>query len=149
MGSDCYHKTSTYLFLSKLTGKKTVKLFSENGNKHSNYLTEDEDDVNPNKCYLNPNSRPAKIWNIVVVFLLLYVAVETPIAFSFKEIKVWSTEYILDLAIDALFFIDLISNCFFAYTDEQTNKLVIDNKKIFKRYLKSWFFIDLSACFPS
>ena len=42
--------------------------------------------------------------------------------------------FYLDLSIDFTFLIDIVINCFSAYYDEENN-LVINNKKIFLKYL--------------
>lgn len=89
-----------------------------------------------------------KIWSFILILLLTYVGSVMPFNLSFIEMTLdkdmW---FYLDLCIDFTFLIDIVINSFSAFYDEE-NILVYNNKKIFLRYLQSWFFIDLFASLP-
>jgi len=51
--------------------------------------------------------------------------------------------------IEFVFGIDLFMNFFQSYVDPETNKEVVDLKKIAKQYVfKGWFFVDFVSVFP-
>ena len=50
--------------------------------------------------------------------------------------------------VDILFGIDIFINFISAYEDRNANKMIFDRKKIAVNYIKSWFILDLIACFP-
>ena len=53
---------------------------------------------------------------------------------------------VYDLFCDVLFFIDIIIKFFTPIFSE--SRLITDKRQIVKKYLKSWFFIDLIICLP-
>ena len=77
----------------------------------------------------------------------MYATLITPyrIAFIETDTLVW---IILDSFVDFCFLIDLILNMFFFAYYDVDEELIYDRKKIIKRYLKSWFIIDLLAIIP-
>ena len=56
--------------------------------------------------------------------------------------------FVIDMVIDALFFIDVLVNWTTAYHDDIEGVLVTSRKKILLNYLKSWMILDIIACFP-
>ena len=95
----------------------------------------------------HPESKFRLIWNLIIAFLLLYTAIVMPFVLAFIETKDFDTWGIIDIIIDAIFFIDLTFNCFTAIYDSE-GKLIKEFWPIFKKYLKTWFIWDLAACFP-
>jgi hypothetical protein len=81
------------------------------------------------------------------MFLLLYVATALPYNIAFVDFESGTAWYYIDLYVDICFILDLFINFISAYYDKE-NKLVTDNKIIAKRYLRTWFVIDLIAAFP-
>jgi hypothetical protein len=77
-----------------------------------------------------------------MVVLLLYTAVYVPYRTAFIDD---SSEFmtIFELTIDILFFLDIIVNFFSAY--EEDEKIEVRLRKITKKYLKTWFFLDFIA----
>lgn len=103
------------------------------------------------KIVLLPDHPFKRFWNILMIFLLGYVATYVPfnICFSSTEKKEeMSFGELLDIFVDSLFFLDIIINFISAYDDPKTNLPVINLKKIAVNYMTSWFFIDLLAVFP-
>lgn len=66
------------------------------------------------------------------------------ISFFYSQLKVIK---IYDILITCVFFIDIIINFNRVYFDKN-NRYVTSRKKIAKRYLKLWFWIDLVAFLP-
>lgn len=84
------------------------------------------------------------MWDLLIAFLILYSAIITPyeIAFSDNSKVSW-----FEVLIDILLGIDIVLTFFSAYTDDEEN-LVKNHKKIIKKYLKSWFIVDIISVLP-
>ena len=108
--------------------------------------TEDEESENEKEIpwIILPDNPYKKIWDLLIAFLILYSAIITPyeIAFSDSNHSSW-----FEILIDIFLAIDIVLTFFSAYTDEEEN-LVKNHKKIIKKYLKSWFIIDIISVLP-
>ena len=108
--------------------------------------TEDEESENEKEIpwIILPDNPYKKIWDLVIATLILYSAIITPyeIAFSDSNKSSW-----FEILIDIFLAMDIVLTFFSAYTDEEEN-LVKNHKKIIKKYLKSWFVIDIISVLP-
>ena len=108
--------------------------------------TEDEESENEKEIpwIILPDNPYKKIWDLLIAFLILYSAIVTPydIAFSDSSKVSW-----FDILIDILLGIDIVLTFFSAYTDDEEN-LVKNHKKIIKKYLQSWFIVDIISVLP-
>ena len=96
---------------------------------------------------IHPQSNFKRIWDTILILLLLYVAIIMPYRIAFIEGQAFDTWWWIDNSINFLFFCDLIINCCSAYYDEN-DRLVFKHKQIFLSYLKGWLLIDLISCLP-
>ena len=97
-------------------------------------------------CIIHPESLVTLVWGLVMIILLLFTAVYVPFRIAYLD-EVDLTLYVIEWVVDGFFFIDIILNFFTAYYDDN-NVLITDKLKIAKRYLKSWFLIDIIGCIP-
>ena len=108
--------------------------------------TEDEESENEKEIpwIILPDNPYKKMWDLLIAFLILYSAIITPyeIAFSDSSKVSW-----FEVFIDILLGIDIVLTFFSAYTDDEEN-LVKNHKKIIKKYLKSWFIVDIISVLP-
>ncbi|CAG9312626.1 unnamed protein product [Blepharisma stoltei] len=105
---------------------------------------EDEEEI-VHKWILLPNSSFKKYWSLVIAFLLIWTATVVPYEVCYLDDNyMWLS---IDLTIDGLFIIDIIINFNTAYVDDE-GKIITNRKSIAKRYLTTWFLIDLIACIP-
>ena len=108
--------------------------------------TEDEESENEKEIpwIILPDNPYKKMWDLLIAFLILYSAIITPyeIAFSDNSKVSW-----FEVLIDILLGIDIVLTFFSAYTDDEEN-LVKNHKKIIKKYLKSWFIVDIISVLP-
>lgn len=95
---------------------------------------------------LHPKNRLRQVWSIVVIIMLTYTAIFTPYRLTFEDEIPYGWK-ILDYFVDCLFFLDILMNFLSAYYDEE-GRLVKDLGTLAKKYIKSWFFIDLVAVMP-
>jgi hypothetical protein len=96
---------------------------------------------------LHPTGWPKSIWSIILTLLLLYTATVMPYKIAFIEVTEDSPWFIVDIVMDSLFFTDFLVNLISAYYDNES-VLIVNRKKIFCTYLKSWMLLDLIACIP-
>ena len=94
-----------------------------------------------------PESRARFIWNMMVIFLLMYTATLVPYRTVFIEDEQVGFLFYFDIIVDFLYFSDLIVNFFMAYEDTD-KKLETRLKKIASNYLRSWFTLDFISCIP-
>ena len=80
-------------------------------------------------------------WSMIITLLLIWSAIYLPYRLSFID-KISLNYYLMEIIIDFIFGVDIIINFFTAYYNEK-NILEISRWKIAKRYVKSWFIIDL------
>ena len=104
------------------------------------------DQVKPLPFILMPDSTLLSIWNIVMMFLLLYTATYVPFKTAFVED---SPEYVnnIEFAIDSLFFVDLVVNFISAYENNDKN-VEFRLSRISFEYIRSWFLFDIFSCIP-
>lgn len=101
---------------------------------------------------LLPDDNIKKYWNVLMVFLLAYVALWLPINVCFQRFQTKGDKIsniaIIDYCVDGLFIIDIFLNFISAYDDPITGLPVINLKKIAQNYLTGWFIIDFISVFP-
>lgn len=87
-------------------------------------------------------------WEGFISIILLTSCFTTPISLAFPLLEEEYYNYkIFSIVIDLIFLMEIILNFRYAFEDE-TYQIVDDPKKISKKYLKSWFTIDVTAIFP-
>jgi len=91
-----------------------------------------------------PGSGFRVLWDAVIVLLMLYTVIYLPFKIGFGTKRSWDS---VDLAVDLLFLVDIVVSFFLAYeTDEGTT--ITDHRKIVRKYIATWFGVDLVAAFP-
>ena len=95
---------------------------------------------------LFPDDPFVQVWTAFMATLMLYTVLITPyrVAFVDEDTTEW---FVLDIVINALFFVDLAFNSLTAYYDEEKN-IITSHYLILMRYAKSWLFLDFIACLP-
>jgi hypothetical protein len=93
---------------------------------------------------IHPDGKFAMMWNIVLVFLLLYTATIMPYRMAFAEPEMFDIWWYLEIVVDIGFFTDLCVNLFSAYYNAE-NQLVTNRQSIFFNYLRSWMLLDILA----
>ena len=99
-----------------------------------------------NSFLINPNHTYKRMWDLIVVILLAYTALWTPYNVCFIT-ETSDFQYCLDLVVDSLFLTDIVVTFNTAYEDHN-GLLEISRRKVSKRYITGWFFIDLVTSIP-
>ena len=92
-----------------------------------------------------PQSRVKMVWNLIMILLLMYTATYVPYKTAFLD-DTSQGLFVFDIFVDTLFFLDIFVNFFSGY--EVGDHVETRKGKIAKKYLKSWFTLDLLACLP-
>ncbi len=95
-----------------------------------------------------PQSKFKLAWNIIIILLLLYTATYMPYRICFIDDA--STGLLLgwEYLADVLFFLDIFIN-FISALELPDGTIDPRLKSIARAYVKSWFFLDLCATFPT
>ncbi|XP_044506366.1 potassium channel SKOR isoform X2 [Mangifera indica] len=101
----------------------------------------------PKTLLIHPDNRWYQAWTKFVLIWALYSSFFTPMEFAFFR-GLPENLFILDIAGQLAFLLDIILQFFLAYRDSQTYRMVYKHTPIALKYLKSSFVIDLLSCFP-
>ncbi len=95
-----------------------------------------------------PSGKFKLAWNAIIIILLLYTATYMPYRICFIDDA--STGFLLafEYLIDVLFFLDIFVN-FLSAIELPDGTIDPRLKSIAMAYIKSWFFLDLFAVFPT
>lgn len=99
---------------------------------------------------LNPSSTYMRVWDFVTCLCLVITAVVTPVEVGFSSTEGARSPrtflFWLNRFVDVVFIKDIFIQFFLAYTDEHRGSLLIRSRSaIARRYLKSWFLIDVAS----
>lgn len=104
----------------------------------------------PNTGTIDPRSYVYKGWEVVMALSLLYTATVTP--FDVAVLGGTATDdpiFWCNRLLDVLFLLDLLINWRLAFFSSSSRQLlIIDRATIRKRYMSSWFWIDLISIMP-
>ena len=102
--------------------------------------------VQESRGVIFPDTKLRFWWDIIQIVTILYLSFAVPIRIGFS-INVEGFFYLLDVLMDVYFFADIYLNFLFVFEDESF-QLVTSRPKIAKKYLRSWFLIDILAVIP-
>jgi hypothetical protein len=96
---------------------------------------------------LHPDGQFRKIWDLVQVFALAYVAVLVPFRTGFEvDLDVLSAAWFIEMIVDIYFIADIVLNFRTGYFDD--GSLQMDPSQIARNYLTGWLTIDIVSCLP-
>jgi len=105
----------------------------------------------PFSSALMPTSKNIERWDVLVMMLLIFTSIVTPFEVAFLKSTVGPL-FFVNCTIDLCFWIDMRMQFFMAFRDELgkhgRGSWVTDLKLIRARYIKTWFFIDLTSLMP-
>ena len=96
---------------------------------------------------IDPKNKYMRYWDIYTICLLVYTAIVTPYEVSFLEpslnVLFWVNRFV-----DLSFLFDMVLNFYMGFFDDLQGKWVYDLRIIRKKYLESWFFVDVVSILP-
>ncbi|KAL8125438.1 hypothetical protein AgCh_012942 [Apium graveolens] len=100
-------------------------------------------------CSIHPDNRWYHAWEKFILLWAMYSSFFTPFEFGFfRGLPRNRNLFLLDIAGQTAFVIDIVLQFFVAYRDRQTYKMIYKRYPIAMRYLKSHFIIDFLGCLP-
>eukprot|EP01043_Picozoa_sp_COSAG02_P071544 COSAG02_NODE_13115_length_1444_cov_2.335316_1_plen_229_part_01 len=92
---------------------------------------------------LDPDGRFRRHWDVAQMALLTYVAFGVPYRLGFSHpVLMFTSWFFFDMIVDLYFITDIFISCVTAYYDD-TGMIVVDDKKIRRKYLRTWAVIDI------
>ncbi|CAD5165552.1 unnamed protein product [Musa acuminata subsp. malaccensis] len=99
------------------------------------------------KHIVSPYDPRYRLWELFLIFLVLYSAWICPFEFAFLR-YLPSKIFLVDNIVDSFFAIDIVLTFFVAFMDHKSCLLVDDPKRIAVRYLSTWFIFDACSTYP-
>ncbi|PON79288.1 Voltage dependent potassium channel [Parasponia andersonii] len=99
------------------------------------------------RLVIHPDNWWYVAWTHFILIWAVYSSFFTPLEFGFFR-GLPEDLFLLDIAGQFAFLIDIVVRFFVAYRDFHSHRMVYDRKLIALRYLKSRFTVDLLGCFP-
>eukprot|EP01043_Picozoa_sp_COSAG02_P026946 COSAG02_NODE_1567_length_11900_cov_6.050250_11_plen_848_part_00 len=132
---------------SELLSSNTTRA-AENSSTGALSAADIEKEATVRRCFFTPQSAFRVVWDLVQVFLLLYLLIVLPVRLSFGiDVPFNSFGFWFDVCVDVYFFCDIFINFRTAFYD-QRGVLVINQAELTRNYLRSWFLIDFGTCIP-
>jgi CRP-like cAMP-binding protein len=137
------------------------KLFAAIAQDSSFYVHKNTERENVPKYIIHPHDMRRIMWDFVVVLLLMWTLFSVPFDLAFDEgegvdmtnphIDEFSSKFWFGLAMDFLFLTDIVLNfrtAMYVMNVHGEQKLVASSNGIAKRYVSSWFLLDLVGTIP-
>ena len=96
---------------------------------------------------LHPNMTLKAAWDLLIAVFVVYSMLSVPIEVAFQAAAVGGW-YVVDIAIDAFFLLDVLLSFRTTYFDEELQAFVIVSNLMARNYLRSWFAVDLLSSLP-
>ncbi|KAG6651907.1 potassium channel AKT2/3-like [Carya illinoinensis] len=97
---------------------------------------------------ISPMDSRYRCWQAFMVLLVAYSAWVYPFEVAFLRSSPKKLLWIADSIVDLFFGVDIFLTFFVAYIDSLTQLPVRDSRKIARRYLSTWFVMDVASTFP-
>ena len=94
---------------------------------------------------IHPKAVGKQMWDVMILLFVIFSSVQIPLLLAFPDIDPLSPA--VQVTLDVLFIIDF-GMCFRTGYVRPDNEVELDQREILGNYFKTWFWIDLSACFP-
>ncbi|KAI9988077.1 hypothetical protein PInf_024338 [Phytophthora infestans] len=126
----------------KVIGKLAV--MAKLMNAHSIDIYHDRK-LNTSRFMIHPNSKLRRAWEVSTVCLVLYVCVMIPFIIGFQFVD-WSHLNGMNTFIDVYFITDMVMTLRTGIVSN--GEVVMDPKRVARKYFRSWFIVDLISNFP-
>eukprot|EP01083_Nonionella_stella_P148921 472257_1 len=98
--------------------------------------------VTDERYLIAPGTLLHNIWGFVLLYLIVYILIIMPLTIAFEN-----HPQLIDYISDMLFLADIVV-LFFTPFKSRKDVFVVSKRKIARRYLCSWFLLDLVVFFP-
>ncbi|CAG9311341.1 unnamed protein product [Blepharisma stoltei] len=98
------------------------------------------------KFLFHPYGKFKLTWNFVMILLMLYTGFITPYITCFID-NISEPLFYTEISVSILFFLDTIFTFNSAYFN-RAEMLIVNRKDIAKKYIKTWFIVDIVSILP-
>ncbi|KAF4737631.1 Potassium voltage-gated channel sub H member 5, partial [Perkinsus olseni] len=99
------------------------------------------------ECFVWPDSRFRRTWDLILLVLILYQAVTVPLLLAFPYMHLSGGYKLFEDIVTVFFLLDVLVNFCTGY--QRPNGVIeMGAKEVALHYLKGWFLLDLLASFP-
>ncbi|KAG7386701.1 hypothetical protein PHYPSEUDO_015381 [Phytophthora pseudosyringae] len=126
----------------KVVGKLAV--LAKSMNAHTIDIYHDRK-LNTSRFMIHPNSKLRRAWEVLTVCLVLYVCVMIPFIIGFQFVD-WGRLNGMNTFIDVYFIADMVMTLRTGIVSN--GEVVMDPKRVARKYFRSWFIVDLISNFP-
>ncbi|POM70895.1 Hypothetical protein PHPALM_12612 [Phytophthora palmivora] len=126
----------------KVIGK--LAMLAQSMNAHTIDIYHDRK-LNTSRFMVHPNSKLRRSWEVMTVCLVLYVCVMIPFIIGFQFVD-WSRLSGMNTFIDVYFVTDMVMTLRTGIVSN--GEVVMDPKRVARKYFHSWFIVDLISNFP-
>ena len=107
-----------------------------------------EIDLEAAQCILYPTDKIKYMWDIYILFLLIWTATILPFTTAFHSYRNHPELVPIDFVIDLSFLIDIIFTFFTSIKNEKTGRFEFRKQFIAIKYFKTWFIPDVIINIP-
>jgi len=98
---------------------------------------------------LHPDMPSRGAYDLGQLLIMLYLGYLLPVRLAFTKTANGTFEVALDLIIDASVWVDMFLQMRMCSYDSKTKKLISDQRKIKRDYMRSWFIVDFFSVVPA
>ena len=99
------------------------------------------------KYIISPRAWYMRHWDVVMMVLLMFTSIVTPVEVAFLPTKL-NALFFINRCVDFLFVCDIVLNFFVAVPNPVDGQLIFHHGTIIRMYLKGWFPIDVVSVLP-
>jgi hypothetical protein len=96
--------------------------------------------------HIHPNNVQSRHFDILVTFALIFTTIVTPYEVALLQTRL-NIRFVVNCCVDCVYLVDMFRHFFLAY-ETNSGVLIVSPVLIMRRYLRSWFFIDLLSVIP-
>ena len=130
-----------------LSEEKSRQLVREEEKKEIRKMKKTRKQYKKSMLVMSPQRPAFQRWEAVMMMLLCYTALVTPLEVGFFTPK-YNGLFYVNMFVTMCFCMDLVLNFFTAVVHPRTGHYVYNQVYITKRYLKTWFVVDFLSCIP-
>ena len=139
--------SSIFSSSSEKGSKSTSKKKSENRQQTLRIRKKQSARYKKSRAVLSPQKPVLQKWEAVMMALLCYTAIVTPMEVGFYTPS-FNALFYINQVVTACFITDLVLNFFVATPHHGTGHLIYNQAYVAKSYLKKWFIIDFLSAIP-
>lgn len=139
---------SAALRRQKTQASGQVVLYNPYGKEESEKGAEEQPSRMSSRCYISPVATWRLRWYMLTFAFMAFEIWLVPFELVFvgPEQKLGTELWIMSMVSTAFFTMDILINCLTGYIDDGV--IVDEPGPILRKYLKTWFWVDLCATFP-